>query len=125
MTVTVRIETNTITGKKLITELRRYPEVVQFLEPDQLSEPVPEGYVPVIAGSENVKKILINSNTETGKKLIYKLESHPRIAKLEYPYPTEDSGMDMESISASDSAKLAFNRLGEKYNRKFNNKYTR
>ncbi len=67
MTVTVQIETDTAAGLKLISELRRYPEVVRFVEPDQ----------------------------------------------------------DIESLSANDSAKLAFDRLGEKYDRKFNNKYTR
>jgi hypothetical protein len=72
MTVTVQIETNTTAGLKLITELRRYPDIVRFVEPDQISEPV-----------------------------------------------------DIESLSANDSAKLAFDRLGEKYDRKFNNKYTR
>ena len=67
MTVTVQIETNTAEGLKLIAELRRYPDVVRFVEPDQ----------------------------------------------------------DFESLSANDSAKLAFDRLGEKYDRKFDNKYTR
>jgi hypothetical protein len=75
MTVTVQIETNTAVGLKLITELRRHPDVVRFVEPD--------------------------------------------------PYPTDDNGMDIESLSANDSAKLAFDRLGEKYDRKFDNKYTR
>ena len=126
MTVTVQIETNTAAGQKLITELRRYPDVVQFVDPDQISEPIPEGYVPVKDGFDEVRNnILINSNTETGKKLIRKLESHPQIVKLEYPYPTDDNGRDIESLSANDSAKLAFGRLGEKYDRKFNNKYTR
>ena len=32
---------------------------------------------------------------------------------------------DIESQTANDSAKLAFDRLGEKYDRKFMNKYTR
>ena len=67
MTVTVQIETSTAVGRKLITELRRYPEIVRFVEPDQ----------------------------------------------------------DIESLTANDSAKLAFDRLGEKYDRKFKNKYTR
>lgn len=126
MTVTVQIETSTAAGLKLITELRRYPDVVRFVEPDQVSEPVPEGYVPVKDGIDELRNhILINANTETGKKLIHKLESHPQIVKLEYPFPTDDNGMDIESLSANDSAKLAFDRLGEKYDRKFNNKYTR
>jgi hypothetical protein len=122
MTVTVQIETNTAVGQKLITELRRYPDVVRFIEPDQISEPVPEGYVPLKEGFEEVRNhLLIISNTETGKELINKLESHPQIGKLEYP-STEDDEMENESLSAVDSAKLAFDRLGEKYDRKFNNK---
>ena len=67
MTVTVQIETSSAVGLKLITELRRYPDIVRFIESDQ----------------------------------------------------------DVESLSANDSAKLAFDRLGEKYDRKFSNKYTR
>ncbi len=55
MTVTVQIETNTATGQKLITELRRYPDVVRFVEPDQISESAPEGYVPVKDGFEEVR----------------------------------------------------------------------
>ena len=126
MTVTVQINTNTAAGLKLITELRHHPDVVRFVEPDQISEPVPEGYFPVKDGFDEVRNhLLIDSNTETGKKLIHKLESHPQIVKLEYPYPTDDNGMDIESLSANDSAKLAFDRLGEKYDHKFNNKYTR
>ena len=126
MTVRVQIETSTVAGQKLITELRRYPDVVRFVEPDQVSEPDTEGYVPVKDGFDKLRNhLLIDSNTETGKKLIHKLESHRKIVKLEYPYPTDDNGMDIESLSANDSAKLAFDRLGEKYDRKFNNKYTR
>ena len=126
MTVTVQIETNTAAGLELIAELRRYPDIVRFVEPDQLSEPIPEGYVPLKDGFDEVRNhLLINSNTETGKKLIPKLESHPQIVKLENPFPTDDNGMDIESLSANDSAKLAFDRLGEKYKHKFNNKYTR
>ena len=126
MTVTAQIDTKTAVGLKLISELRCYPDVVRFVEPDQISEPIPEGYIPLKDGFDELRNhLLINSNTETGKKLIHKLESHPQIVKLEYPYPTDDNGMDIESLSVYDSAKLAFDRLGEKYDRKFNNKYTR
>jgi len=55
MTVTVQIETNTAAGQKLISELRRHPDIVRFVEPDQISEPVPEGYVPVIDGYDEVR----------------------------------------------------------------------
>jgi hypothetical protein len=126
MTVTVQIETNSQAGRKLITELRRYPDIVRFVEPDQISEPIPKGYVTVKDGFDEVRNhLLINSNSATGKKLIRKLESHPQIVKFETPYPTDENGIDIESVSANDSAKLAFDRLGEKYNRKFKNKYTR
>lgn len=126
MTVTVQIETNTEAGLKLIAELRRYPEIVRFIEPDQVSEPIPEGYVPVKDGFDELRNhLLINSNSATGKKLIRKLEAHPQIVKFETPYSTDENGIDLESLTANDSAKLAFDRLGEKYNRKFSNKYTR
>ena len=55
MTVTVQIETDTAVGQKLITELRRYPDVVRFVEPDQISEPVPEGYVSLKDGFDEVR----------------------------------------------------------------------
>ncbi|MEK7720648.1 MAG: hypothetical protein AAB347_13805 [Bacteroidota bacterium] len=55
MTVTVQIETNTEAGLKLVTELRRYPDVVRFVDPDQISEPVLEGYVPVKDGFDEVR----------------------------------------------------------------------
>jgi len=126
MTVTVQIETNTAAGLKLITELRRYPEIVRFIEPDKISEPIPEGYVTVKDGFDEVRnRLLINSNSATGKKLIRKLESHPQIVKFETSYPTDENGIELESLDLNDSAKLAFDRLGEKYNRKFSNKYTR
>jgi hypothetical protein len=126
MTVTVQINTDTPVGKRLEKELRRYPETVQFIESSIVTETIPEGYVSLKDGFDQVRNhLLVNSNTATGKKLIHKLESHPQVVKLEYPYPTDDNGMDIESLSANDSAKLAFDRLGEKYDRKFNNKYTR
>jgi len=55
MIVTVQIETSTVAGRKLITELRRYPDVVRFVEPDQISEPIPEGYVPVKDGFDQIR----------------------------------------------------------------------
>ena len=68
MTVTVQIETSTEAGWKLITELRRYPDIVRFVEPDQTSEPIPEGYVPVKDGFDEIRNyLLINSNSVTGK----------------------------------------------------------
>jgi len=35
--------------------LRRYPDIVQFIEPEQISEKVPEGYVPVKNGFDEVR----------------------------------------------------------------------
>ena len=55
MTVTVQIETNTAAGLKLIAELRRYPDIVRFVESDQVSEPIPEGYVPLKDGFDEVR----------------------------------------------------------------------
>ena len=68
MTVTVQIETNTAAGLKLITELRRYPDVVRFVDPDQISEPVLEGYVPVKVGFDEVRnhvKSLYNNEPQS------------------------------------------------------------
>ena len=55
MTITVQINTNTATGKKLITELRRYPDVVRFVKPDPIAEPIPEGYVSLKDGFDEVR----------------------------------------------------------------------
>ena len=55
MTVTVQIDTNTAAGLKLISELRCYPDVVRFVEPDQISESVPEGYVTLKDGFDEVR----------------------------------------------------------------------
>ncbi|MEI7828728.1 MAG: hypothetical protein WCI31_03105 [Prolixibacteraceae bacterium] len=55
MTVTVQIETNSEAGLKLITELRRYPDVVRFVEPAQISEPIPEGHILVKEGFDEIR----------------------------------------------------------------------
>ena len=65
MTVTVQIDTNTAAGMKLISELRRYPDVVRFVEPDQISEPVPEGYISVIDGFDEVRNHVIEMDIES------------------------------------------------------------
>ncbi|MFZ4456658.1 MAG: hypothetical protein ACOYOT_10585 [Bacteroidales bacterium] len=88
MIITVKIETDSPEGKRLVDELRRYPEAVEFIESNVVSEP---GVAP------------------------YKL------AKKSFHSTKEP----VNSISAADSAKLAFKKLGEKYNRTFDNKYTR
>jgi len=125
MTVTIKINTDTPVGKRLENELHRYPECVEFIESTVVSDAIPEGYAPLKDGFDQVKnQILINSDAAIGKKLIHKLESHRQVVKIEYPYPTDTNGDEIESISATESAKLAFSRLGEKYNRTFDNKYT-
>jgi hypothetical protein len=68
MTVTVQIKADTAAGQKLITELRRHPDVVRFVEPDQISEPVPEGYVSVKDGFNEVRnhvKSLYKNDSQT------------------------------------------------------------
>jgi len=71
MTVTVQIETSTAEGLKLITELRRYPEIVRFVEPDQISEPIPEGYVPVKDAFDEIRnhvKSLYENDSQNPKQ---------------------------------------------------------
>ena len=68
MTVTVQIETNTAIGQKLITELRRYPDVVRFVEPDQILELATEGYVRIKEGFDEVRnhvKSLYKNDSQT------------------------------------------------------------
>lgn len=126
MIITVKINTDTLAGKRLENELRRFPEVVEFIDSTVVTDAIPEGSSSLKDGFDQIRKhILINSDTSLGKKLIHKLESHPQVVKLEYPYPTDDNEIEIETISATESAKLAFEKLGEKYNRTFDNKYTR
>lgn len=63
--------------------------------------------------------VQIDTNTAAGLKLIAELQRHPDVVRFVEPE------QDIESLSANESAKLAFDRLGEKYDHKFNNKYTR
>jgi hypothetical protein len=63
--------------------------------------------------------VQIDSNTSAGLKLISELRCHPDVVRFVEP------DQDIESLSVNDSAKLAFDRLGEKYDYKFNNEYTR
>jgi hypothetical protein len=126
MTVTVKIKTDSPTGKRLENELRQYPQVVEFIDINIVSDIHPEGYPTHFDAFEHVStSILINANTEIGKALVRKLESHRKVVKIEYPFPVDSPGNEIETISVAESAKLAFERLGEKYNCKFENKYTR
>jgi len=99
MIITVKINTDTPDGKRLVKELRHYPDIVEFIDSTVVSEDVPEGYLSLKDGFDQIN--------------------------LEYPVPTEDNGSEIETLSATESAKLAFQKLGEKYNRTFDNKYTR
>lgn len=87
MTITVKINTDTPAGKRLENELRCYPEAVEFINSTIVSDTLPEGYVSLKDGFDQVRE-------------------------------------HVKSLSASESAMLAFQRLGEKYNRTFDNKYT-
>ena len=84
--------------------------------------------------------VKINTDTPAGKRLEAKLRLHPECVEfiestiVSEPTPTAYGSVKdvsdklrehVNSISASESAKLAFQRLGEKYNRTFDNKYTR
>lgn len=88
MKITVKINTDTLAGKRLEEELRRYPESVEFIDSTVVSDTAPTAYGTVKESFEPV-------------------------------------GEHINSISATESAKLAFQRLGEKYNCTFDNKYTR
>ena len=125
MIITIKINTDTLIGKGLVKELRSYPETVEFVNSKVVSDTLPDRYNSIKDGFEQVSNhILINSETETGKMLLHKLESHRQVVQIEYPYPTDNNGIEIETISGKVSAKQAFQRLGEKYNRKFDNKYT-
>lgn len=87
MSITVKINTDTPTGKRLEEELRRHPECVEFIETTVVFEATPTAYA-------SSKKAFDLSNEQ------------------------------LKSISASESAKLAFQLLGEKYSCTFDNKYT-
>jgi len=84
--------------------------------------------------------VKINTETPAGKRLEDELRRHPECVEfiessvVSEPAPVvyasakevyHHAGDSVKSISASESAKLAFQRLGEKYNRKFDNRYTR
>jgi hypothetical protein len=89
MTVTVRINTDTPAGMRLVNEMKLHPESVQFIDPVlENTSSIPEGYVSLKEGFDEVRE-------------------------------------HVTTYTAAESAKLAFDRLGEKYNCKFDNKYTR
>lgn len=56
MTVTVRINTSTPIGKRIEKQLRRYPKEVQFIEQTKVSGTIPEGYVSLNDGFDQVRE---------------------------------------------------------------------
>ena len=70
MTFTVKINTNTPAGKRIEKQLRRYPAVVQFIEPTVVSETIPEGYVSLKDGFDQVREHVksVYTNDSISKK---------------------------------------------------------
>lgn len=56
MTVTVRINTSTPIGKRIEKQLRRYPKEVQFIEQTKVSGTIPEGYISLNDGFDQVRE---------------------------------------------------------------------
>jgi len=56
MTITVKINTDTPTGKRLENELHRFPEVVEFIDSTEVSDIIPEGYVSLKDGFDQVRE---------------------------------------------------------------------
>ena len=56
MTVTVRINTDTQAGKKLISDLRQHPEAVEFIDPEGISGDIPDGYIELKKGFDMVRE---------------------------------------------------------------------
>ncbi len=56
MTVIVKINSDTPAGKKIISELRQYPDTVEFVEPSIVAEEIPEGYVSLKDGLDEVRE---------------------------------------------------------------------
>lgn len=56
MTITVKINTDTPTGKRLENELRCHPETVEFIDSTVVSDTIPEGYVPLKEGFDQVRE---------------------------------------------------------------------
>ena len=56
MTITVKINTDTPVGKRLENELRCYPETVEFINSTVASDTLPEGYVSLKDGFDQVRE---------------------------------------------------------------------
>ena len=65
MTITVKTNTDTPAGKRLEDELRLHPEAVEFIDSTVVSDSIPEGYVSLKDGfdqvREHVKSIYYNA----------------------------------------------------------------
>ena len=56
MTITVKINTDTPTGKQLEDELRLHPEIVEFIDSTGVSDSTPEGFVSLKDGFDQVRE---------------------------------------------------------------------
>jgi hypothetical protein len=56
MTITVKINTDTPAGKRLEDELRLHPEVVEFIDSTGVSDSIPEGFVSLKDGFNQVRE---------------------------------------------------------------------
>ena len=56
MMITVKINTDTPDGKRLENELRRYPETVEFVNSTIISNTIPEGFIPLKDGFDQVRE---------------------------------------------------------------------
>lgn len=69
--------------------------------------------------------VKINIESPTGKRLKKEQRRHSdNVEFVESPLPIDRNGNEITTISFGESAKLAFKRLGDKYNCRFENKYT-
>jgi len=66
MTITVNINTDTPAGKRLEDELRLHPEAVEFIDSTGGSDSIPEGYVSLNDGFDQVREH-VKSNYKKGK----------------------------------------------------------
>ena len=66
MTITVKINTDTPAGKRLEDELRLHPEAVEFIDSTVVSDSIPEGYVSLKDGFDQVREH-VKSNYKKGK----------------------------------------------------------
>ena len=57
MTVTVRINTDTPAGMRLVNEMKQHPESVQFIDPvTENTSSITEGYVSLKEGFDEVRE---------------------------------------------------------------------